>query len=72
VKDPRLPTSAAQPSRLWSPSATSPSSRSPNASRSPRTRPNPDNRAIYDELFEEFVNIYQNNKKAFARLNARH
>jgi len=34
--------------------------------------PNPDNRAVYDELFEEFVNIYQNNKKAFARLNARH
>jgi len=34
--------------------------------------PNPDNRAIYDELFAEFVNIYQNNKKAFARLNARH
>ncbi len=34
--------------------------------------PNPDNRAVYDELFAEFVNIYQNNKKAFARLNARH
>ncbi len=34
--------------------------------------PNQDNRAIYDELFAEFVNIYQNNKKAFARLNARH
>ena len=34
--------------------------------------PNPDNRAIYDELFAEFVNLYQNNKKAFARLNARH
>ena len=34
--------------------------------------PNPDNGPIYDELFEEFVNIYQNNKKAFARLNARH
>ncbi len=34
--------------------------------------PNPDNRGIYDELFAEFVNIYQNNKKAFARLNARH
>jgi xylulokinase len=34
--------------------------------------PNPENRAIYDELFTEFVNIYQNNKKAFARLNGRH
>ena len=34
--------------------------------------PNPDNRAVYDELFAEFVNIYQNNKKAFARLNAHH
>jgi xylulokinase len=32
--------------------------------------PNPDNRKIYDELFEEFVNIYKNNKGAFERLNA--
>lgn len=34
--------------------------------------PNPDNRKTYDELFAEFVNLYQNNKKAYARLNARH
>lgn len=34
--------------------------------------PNPDNGPIYEELFAEFVNIYENNKKAFARLNARH
>ncbi len=33
--------------------------------------PNPDNRKIYDELFGEFVNIYKNNKGAYARLNAR-
>ncbi len=32
--------------------------------------PNPDNRRIYDELFDEFVNIYKNNKGAFERLNA--
>jgi xylulokinase len=32
--------------------------------------PNPDNREIYDELFGEFVNIYNNNKRTFARLNA--
>jgi xylulokinase len=31
--------------------------------------PNPDNRKIYDELFGEFINIYTNNKKAYARLN---
>ena len=34
-------------------------------------QPNPDNRKRYDELFEEFVNIYKNNKQAFARLNGR-
>jgi len=33
--------------------------------------PNPDNRKIYDELFDEFLNIYKNNKRAYARLNAR-
>ncbi|OGO52094.1 MAG: xylulose kinase [Chloroflexi bacterium RBG_16_68_14] len=32
--------------------------------------PNADNRGIYDELFAEFVNIYKNNRKAYARLNA--
>ncbi|HKZ70658.1 MAG TPA: FGGY-family carbohydrate kinase, partial [Anaerolineales bacterium] len=31
--------------------------------------PNPDNRKIYDELFAEFINIYKNNQKMFARLN---
>ena len=31
--------------------------------------PNPDNRKIYDELFAEFLNIYKNNQKMFARLN---
>ena len=31
--------------------------------------PNPDNRKIYDELFREFVNIYQSNKEIYARLN---
>ena len=41
----------------------------------PRTRfaaayhPNPDNRAIYDELFGEFLSIYKNNKQMYARLN---
>ncbi len=33
--------------------------------------PNPDNRPIYDELFAEFLNIYQNNKRMYARLNSR-
>jgi xylulokinase len=33
--------------------------------------PNPENRKLYDEMFEEFLNIYKNNKKAFARLNRR-
>ncbi|MCP4753908.1 MAG: xylulose kinase [Proteobacteria bacterium] len=32
-------------------------------------KPNPDNRKIYDQLFAEFLNIYQNNKKMHARLN---
>jgi xylulokinase len=31
--------------------------------------PNPDHRRLYDELFAEFVNIYQRNKPIFARLN---
>ena len=31
--------------------------------------PNPENRQIYDELFAEFLNIYQANKKIYARLN---
>jgi xylulokinase len=32
-------------------------------------KPNPDHRKIYDELFAEFVSIYQNNRKIYARLN---
>jgi xylulokinase len=32
--------------------------------------PNPENRAVYDELFAEFVNIYKNNKQMYARLNS--
>jgi xylulokinase len=31
--------------------------------------PRPENRAIYDELFAEFVNIYKSNKRLYARLN---
>ncbi len=31
--------------------------------------PDPANREIYDELFREFVELYRNNRKAFARLN---
>lgn len=31
--------------------------------------PNPDNRKLYDELFDEFVAIYESNKKIYARLN---
>ena len=31
--------------------------------------PNPDNRAIYDELYREYLNIYKKNKAIFARLN---
>ena len=32
--------------------------------------PNPENRRIYDQLFEEFLNIYKQNKAIFKRLNA--
>ncbi|HPA72666.1 MAG TPA: FGGY-family carbohydrate kinase [Spirochaetota bacterium] len=31
--------------------------------------PDPKNRAIYDELFGEFVNIYRNNRAMYGRLN---
>jgi xylulokinase len=31
--------------------------------------PNPAHRRIYDALFHEFLNIYKNNKRTFARLN---
>ena len=31
--------------------------------------PDPDQRRIYDELFAEFVNVYQRNKPIYARLN---
>lgn len=31
--------------------------------------PNPQHRKIYDELFGEFVNLYQSNKQIYARLN---
>jgi xylulokinase len=31
--------------------------------------PNPDHRRLYDELFAEFVNVYQRNKPIYARLN---
>lgn len=31
--------------------------------------PNPQNRAIYDELFGEYLNIYKNNRQMYARLN---
>jgi len=31
--------------------------------------PNPDHRNLYDELFAEFLAIYENNKKSYARLN---
>jgi xylulokinase len=34
--------------------------------------PNPDNRKIYDELFQEFLAIYESNKKIYARLNQAH
>jgi xylulokinase len=33
-------------------------------------KPNPKNRKIYDALFKEFINIYENNKKLYRRLNA--
>ncbi len=32
-------------------------------------KPNPKNRRIYDELFQEFLNVYQSNKKIYERLN---
>ena len=34
--------------------------------------PNPDHRKIYDELFDEFTAIYENNRKTYARLNRTH
>lgn len=42
------------------------------ASRAPVAKtyaPNPDHRKIYDELFGEFLAVYENNKKMYARLN---
>ena len=35
-------------------------------------QPNPANRAIYDELFGEFLRLYKNNKSMYARLNRHH
>lgn len=35
-------------------------------------KPNPDHRKLYDELFAEFIAIYKNNKKIYARLNRSH
>ena len=35
-------------------------------------QPNPANKAIYDELFAEYLNIYKSNKKIYARLNRQH
>ncbi|MGQ4873571.1 MAG: xylulokinase [Promethearchaeia archaeon] len=32
-------------------------------------KPNPENRKIYDELFDEFINIYKNNRNMYRRLN---
>jgi len=34
--------------------------------------PNPDHRKIYDELFREFIAIYESNRKIYARLNRTH
>ena len=34
--------------------------------------PNPGNRKIYDELFQEFLAIYESNRKIYARLNRPH
>jgi xylulokinase len=34
--------------------------------------PNSDHRQIYDELFKEFISIYQNNRKMYASLNRAH
>ncbi len=33
--------------------------------------PNAQNRAVYDELFREFVNVYKQNQKMYARLNSK-
>ncbi|MGQ9545416.1 MAG: xylulokinase [Candidatus Bathycorpusculaceae bacterium] len=33
--------------------------------------PNPENAALYEEIFVEFKNIYKNNKKMYRRLNAK-
>lgn len=44
------------------------------ASRAPVAKtyePNPSHRKIYDEMFEEFLAVYEQNKKIFARLNGR-
>jgi xylulokinase len=35
-------------------------------------QPNPDNRKIYDELFREFVAIYESTRRNYARLNRTH
>ncbi len=35
-------------------------------------QPNPDNQAIYNELYAEFVNIYKRNRGSYARLNRQH
>jgi xylulokinase len=32
-------------------------------------QPNPANRTLYDELFGEFLNIYERNRSIYARLN---
>jgi xylulokinase len=32
-------------------------------------QPNPEHRRIYDELFREFVAIYESNRKIYERLN---
>ncbi|MCJ7435865.1 MAG: FGGY-family carbohydrate kinase [Anaerolineales bacterium] len=34
--------------------------------------PNPNHRKIYDELFNEFMAIYESNRKIYARLNRQH
>ncbi len=33
--------------------------------------PNPDNKAVYDAIFDEFIGIYKNNRKMYARLNGK-
>lgn len=33
-------------------------------------RPNPDHRALYDNLFREYVNLYRSHRKACARINS--